>query len=160
MVGMFPAMDSIDQKICEILQRDGRASSASLAEAVGLSVSSANERVRRLESSGVIQEWRAALDPNRVGAGLCAFLLIDMAYEGEAAAAEALAVRPEIMELHHISGAHSYLAKVRVADMAAMQRLLTDVVKPLAAVTRTETFFALESVKETSAMLVAPGTAR
>jgi Lrp/AsnC family leucine-responsive transcriptional regulator len=152
----FLAMDEIDRKICEIVQREGRSSSAAIAEAVGVAVSTANERVRRLDAAGVISAWRGVLDPARVGAGLCAFMLIDMAYDGEAEAVEVLRARAEVQELHHISGAHSYLAKARVADMPAMQRFLRDVVKPLRSVQRTETIFALDTLKETTEVLVAP----
>lgn len=149
-------MDQTDRKICGVIQRDGRASSAEIAEATGVSVSTANERVRRLAAAGVIAAWRGVLDPVRVGAGLCGFMLIDMAYGGEAEATRVLSARPEVLELHHVSGAHSYLAKVRVADTRAMQRFLQNIVKPLAAVLRTETIFALETVKETTEVLIAP----
>ncbi len=151
-------MDEIDRKICEIIQRDGRKSSAEIADAVGVSVSTANERVRRLTASGAVAAWRAILDPAHVGMGLCGFILIDMSFEGEEEAKAVLSERPEIQELHHISGAHSYLAKIRVADTAAMQGFLQNVVKPLAAVERTETIFVLETVKETTEMAIAPSS--
>lgn len=149
-------MDQIDRMICEIVQRDGRTSSATIAEAVGLPVSTANDRLRRLDTNKVISSWRGILDPARVGAELCAFLLVDMTFDGEAVAVEALRSRREVLELHHISGAHSYLVKIRVADMAAVQRFLGEVVKPLSAVQRTETIFALETLKETTEILIAP----
>ncbi|MGO4263962.1 Lrp/AsnC family transcriptional regulator, partial [Lysobacter sp. TAB13] len=56
-------MDRIDRMICEIVQRDGRASSATIAEAVGLPVSTANDRLRRLDANKVISAWRGILDP-------------------------------------------------------------------------------------------------
>jgi len=152
----MPVMDNIDRKICGIIQRDGRKSSAEIAEVVGVSVSTANERVRRLASTGVITAWRGVLDPVQAGAGLCGFILLDMAYEGEAEAIEVLEQRQEIQELHHISGAHSYLAKIRVADTAALQDFLQTIVKPLAAVQRTETIFVLDTVKETTEVVIAP----
>lgn len=148
-------MDHVDRKICDHLQRDGRASSSDIAAAAGVPTSTAHDRVRRLTASGVISGWRAVLDPDRVGAGLACFVLIDMHYTGEEEAVAALAAQAEVQELHHISGAHSYLAKLRVPDMAAMQRFLSEVVKPLAAVARTETIFALHSIKETSEVCVA-----
>ena len=149
-------MDQIDRKIAKILQADSRTSSASIAEAVGVSVSTASERVRKLASTGVITEWRAVLDPVKAGAGLCSFVLIDMAYNGEEVAKYFLQARPEVQELHHISGSHSYLAKIRVADTSAMQRFLQDVVKPLSAVLRTESMIVLETAKETSEVLLDP----
>ncbi len=149
-------MDDIDRNICGIVQRDGRVSSAEIAEAVGVSVSTANERVRRLVSTGVVAAWRGVLDPVHVGAGLCGFMLLDMAFEGEEEAIDILKQQPEIQELHHISGAHSYLAKIRVADTAALQDFLQNIVKPLVAVQRTQTNLVLDTIKETTEMVIAP----
>ena len=147
-------MDVIDRKIAGIIQKDGRASSAEIADAVGVSVSTANERVRRLSSSGIIKEWRGVLDSIKVGAKLCALILVDMRYDGEDEAVKKLATFPEIQEIHHISGAHSYMVKVRVADTGALQRFLHDRVKKLPAVTSTESMIVLETMKETTEVLI------
>ena len=149
-------MDGIDRKICELVQADAKRPTASIAEAVGLPLSTAADRLKRLQASGAIRGWHAALDPALLGAGLCAFVLVDMAFDGEAEAAAALASAPEVQELHHISGPHSYLMKLRLADMPALQAFLADRVKPLPAVTRTETILALDTVKETAAIAIAP----
>ncbi|WP_372885196.1 Lrp/AsnC family transcriptional regulator [Shimia sp.] len=151
-------MDEIDRKICEILQGAGRASSAEIATKVGVSVSTAHERVRRMVAEGGILGWAARLDPERAGAGLCCFVLVDMAYDGEAEACAALAAHDEVMELHHISGAHSYMMKLRLRDTRALQDFLTEHVKPLAAVLRTESMISLEALKESAALRIrAPG---
>jgi Lrp/AsnC family leucine-responsive transcriptional regulator len=147
-------MDKVDLLICDAVQRDGRASSAAIAEAAGVPTSTANDRLRRLASNGAIRGWHAELDPERVGAGLACFVLIDMKYDGEEDAVDILCERPEVMELHHISGSHSYLMKLRVRDMNAVQTFLTKVVKPLKAVQSTESIFALKTHKESAEMLV------
>jgi len=148
-------MDKYDRNICRILQNDGRASSADIGKAVGVSTSTANDRIRRLASTDVIKGWHGQLDPEKVGAGLCAFILIDMAFNGEAEACQLIARRDEVMELHHISGAHSYLVKIRVKDSHALQRFLATVLKPIGAIQKTETIISLEAKKETGAVLVA-----
>ncbi len=145
-------MDAIDRKIATLLQADGRASNAEIAEHVGVSVSTAHERVRKMATSGEIKAWRAVLDPAAVGAGLCVFVLVDMQYEGEEDACAALVACPEVQELHHISGPHSYLMKLRLRDTPALQAFLQEVVKPLPAVMRTETLLSLSTLKETSAV--------
>jgi len=147
-------MDIIDRKIAALVQKNSRLSNAEIASAVGLSVSTANDRLRRLAANGVIRSWRAQLDPGTVGAGLCAFMFVDMHFEAESVAVQALAARPEVQELHHISGAHSYMMKVRVADTAALQRFMNEQVKPLAAVHRTESFIVLDTAKETTAVVI------
>ncbi|WP_158263453.1 Lrp/AsnC family transcriptional regulator [Aliiruegeria haliotis] len=142
-------MDATDRKICALLQANARTSSTEVAEAVGLSVSSANERIRRLAAQGVVQGWHAVLDRQAAGAALCAHVWLDMAFEGEAEACEVLVARPEVLELHHVVGAHSYLMKLRLPDTRALQSFLNDVVKPLRAVQRTESVIALSTLKET-----------
>lgn len=155
MFGIFLVMDHIDRKICAFVQADAKRSAAQLAEAVGLPLSTAADRLKRLHAAGAITGVHAALSPAALGVPVCAFVLIDMAQPGEAEAVATLAARPEVLELHHVSGAHSYLMKLRLADMGEMQRVLTEVIKPLAAVTSTETIFALDSVKDTAALPVA-----
>jgi Lrp/AsnC family leucine-responsive transcriptional regulator len=147
-------MDNIDRKISEILQLDGKLPLSELAAQTGVAVSTVNDRLRRLVSAGVIRGWRAILAPERVGAALCAFLWVDMEYEGEEAAVQALVQLDEVMELHHVSGPHSYLVKVRVRDVAHLQRFLAEQVKPLAAVTKTETILSMDTLKETSVVKI------
>lgn len=148
-------MDEVDRKISEIVQTDSRPSNAEIAAAVGVSVSTANERLRKLTASGHIAAWRAVLEPHGYGAGLCGFLLVDVDYEGEEAAIQALAGFKEVQEIHHVSGPHSYLLKIRIANMPAMQRFLQDRLKPLRGINRTETIFVLHTVKETTEIAIA-----
>lgn len=148
-------MDDIDRKICGLIQEDGRSTSAEIAERVGVSVSTAHDRVRRLVSNGTVLGFRAVLNSRAVGADFCCFLFIDMAYDGEQEAIESLSKHPAVLELHHISGPHSYLMKIRVPDAAAVQRFLQEVVKPLRAIQRTETLFSLDVAKETAVLNVA-----
>ncbi len=147
-------MDTIDKKILNIVQDDSRKSSAEIATAVGVSVSTANERVRKLTASGHIKAWQAVLSSEKVGSNLCAFLLLDMDYAGEAHACAALVKLDEVQELHHISGAHSYMMKIRVANTKALQRLISTKIKPLAGITGTQSMLVLSTEKETPKMLV------
>lgn len=147
-------IDETDRMICAILQGNARCSATEIAQRVGLSVSATNERIRRLSENGSLIGWHAALNPKLFDAALCAFVLIDMQYDGEAAAVAALKRHAEVQEIHHISGPHSYLVKLRLADTAALQRFLSEVIKPLAAVIRTESLIALDSPKETARLAV------
>ena len=147
-------MDDIDKKISNLIQKNGRLSSAEIAAAVGVSVSTANERVRRLTSTGIVQDWRAVLNPKNVGASLCALIMIDVNYEGEAETIKSLSSFKEIQEIHHISGAHSYLIKIRLTDTDALQKFLSEKIKPLKGVNSTESFIVFDTVKETTEVLI------
>ncbi|MBW4024587.1 MAG: Lrp/AsnC family transcriptional regulator [Proteobacteria bacterium] len=144
-------MDDIDRRIACLLQTDNRLSNAEIGAAVGLSVSAANERVCRLNSSGVIRGNHAVLDPERVDLPLCAFVFVDLApHPDETGFRAAIAARPEVQEVHQVAGPHCYLVKIRVSGTRALQSLLTHQIKSQPHVLRTETVMVLETVKESS----------
>ena len=145
-------MDETDRAILRLLQSDNRTSSASIGQEIGLSVSAVNERVRRLNATGAVRANRADIDPEMVGLGLCAFLLVDLDSRSDREddfVAGAIAL-PEVQEIHHITGRHNYLLKVRVADTAGLQALLSEKLKRLPGLLRTESTVVLQSFKETT----------
>ncbi|MES2257202.1 MAG: Lrp/AsnC family transcriptional regulator [Pseudomonadota bacterium] len=155
-------MDICDLQILHLIQTDNRRSAADLGHEIGLSVSAVSDRLRRLNASGTIRGNRAVVDPARVGMTVCAFIFVDLEPRAdEALFAAALRGFPEVQEAHHITGPHSWLLKVRVRDTAGLQRLLTEQVKMVPGVLRTETVIALDTAKETSelAFPVAPSGA-
>jgi Lrp/AsnC family leucine-responsive transcriptional regulator len=149
-------MDDIDRKIIEIIQTDGRVTNATLAAATGLSVSAANDRLRRLTERGVIAGWAARIDPDAVGLGLLAFLFVLIERtEHNAPFLAAVAAIPEVQEVHHVTGEWSYLLKVRVASTRALETLISERIKAIPGTARSLTFIALSSTKETAALPVA-----
>jgi len=148
-------MDSIDRKIISYVQRHGRDTYAEIGTAVGLSVSAVNERLKKLQVSGAIQGWQARIDPLALDLRLLAFqfVLIDKP-QNEKSFLAAVTAHAEIQECHHITGEWSYLLKLRVADTAALERLVGEVVKAQRGVVRTLTMIALSSAKESAALPV------
>ena len=148
-------MDNIDLILCQALQKNARLTSADLGEIANIPASTAHDRVRKLAANGFISEWRAILDPQKCDADFCAFLFLDMSQTGETEAVESLIQYDQIMELHHISGSHSYLAKIRTRDLRSFQDFLTDQIKPLGAIQSTLSTIVLKTEKESSALPLA-----
>jgi Lrp/AsnC family leucine-responsive transcriptional regulator len=63
-------IDRTDRRILEILQQEARKSHRALAKAIGLTVSSAWKRVKRLERDGFILGYRAVIAPSMLGADI------------------------------------------------------------------------------------------
>ncbi len=150
-------MDEIDRNITVALQLDGSAGLAELAKVAGLSVSATAERVKRLEERGVIRGWRADLDPVAAGCPLLVHILVTVAPgRDEAAFRKAMRRQEAVLECHAVTGAWTYLLKLRVADLAALDAFLAEELRPLPGVQRVETMLAYATVKETSILPVAP----
>jgi Lrp/AsnC family transcriptional regulator, leucine-responsive regulatory protein len=140
--------DPVDRKILHRLRGEGRTTHAQLAKETGLSAPAIGERIRKLEQAGVIQGYRAVLDPGLVGLGICAF--VNIAPQPRKPAqdlVDRLLRLPEIEELHAVAGNYAYVAKVRVATPAALDTFL-DRLFMLEGVERTETVMVLRTNAE------------
>ncbi|TDP46881.1 Lrp/AsnC family leucine-responsive transcriptional regulator [Zavarzinia compransoris] len=128
-----------------------------LGQAVGLSTSAVNERVRKLQARGVIRATVALADPLALGLGIAALITVTLAPGGDEAGFVAhVGGDDAVLECHHVTGAANYLLKVRVADVAALEALLTRL-KRTGTVARSETQLILSTVKETTALPVPRG---
>jgi Lrp/AsnC family leucine-responsive transcriptional regulator len=118
-------ISTTDAHILEVLQRDGRRPYADLGAQVGMSAPSAHERVKKLESRGVITGYAAIVDPRAIGYDILAFSWIIQA-PGTTSIdlTDMFAAIPEIEECHHITGEADYLIKVRARDTRDLERVL------------------------------------
>jgi Lrp/AsnC family leucine-responsive transcriptional regulator len=152
-------MDAHDLQILQLIQSDNRRSAAEIGQEVGLSVSAVSDRLRRLNASGAILANRAVVNPGNVGVALCAFIFVDLEPRAdERLFADSLRTFAQVQEAHHITGPHSWLLKVRVQDTASLQRFMSEQLKPIPGVLRTETMIGLSAAKETTelAFAIAP----
>ncbi|GAB2477290.1 Lrp/AsnC family transcriptional regulator [Jatrophihabitans fulvus] len=143
----MPALDDdIDRALVAALRADGRSTLKVLAERTGLSVSAVQARVRRLESSGVIRNYTAVVDPEALGLPLAALVAItplDPAQPDDAP--ERLAGLSEIEACHSVAGDDAYVLFVRVASPPALEQLIREIRRRANVSTRTtvvlQTFF-------------------
>ena len=118
-------MEDIDRQLLALLTADGRMSFTDLAKATGLSTSAVHQRVKRLESKGVISSYTAVLDYDQVGLPLTAFISIrpiDASQPDDSP--ERLRGINEIVSCWSVAGEESYILKVRVATPGDLEVLL------------------------------------
>lgn len=148
-------LDKIDRRILRLLQADGRLSTLKLAEAVHLSPTAVNERVKRLTRDQYILGYHARLNPELLGGGMVVFVEVVLdrttpdVFEAFKAAVKD---RPEIMECHMVAGGFDYLIKTRVAHMQAYRDFLGSVLLALPGVRETHTYAVMEEVKDSTAI--------
>jgi Lrp/AsnC family leucine-responsive transcriptional regulator len=143
-------IDEIDRQILNILQQNARTPNAEIARQVGMAPSAVLERIRKLETRGVIRGYEARIDPEALGLNLLAFVFVRSDDRSGTSTGEVLARIPEVQEVHHIAGEDCYLAKVRVRDAKTLGRLLRERFAGSGSVHSTRTTVVLESLRETS----------
>lgn len=144
-------MDAIDRTILRELKRDGRISNVQLAERVNLSPSACLRRVQELERTGVIRGYRVVTDPERMGRGFAAYVLVGLSSHTKAAQEgfeRAMAIAPEVIECHNVAGVFEYLLRVESADLADYKRFHTEVLGTRSHVNAITSYIVMGSPKD------------
>jgi Lrp/AsnC family transcriptional regulator, regulator for asnA, asnC and gidA len=141
------AIDDVSRGIIEQLQADGRRSYASIGAAVGLSEAAVRQRVQKLVDTGVMQIV-AVTDPMQIGFARQAMIAISVTGAVEAVA-DALAKIDEVDYIVVTAGSFDLMAEVVVEDDAHLLSLISDRIRSISGVVRTETFLYLKLVKQT-----------
>ena len=150
-VNIPQSLDDRDRLILALVQRDAKLPQAEIARRVGLSAASVNERLKKLENSGVIRRFAALVDAHAVGASITAFVEVFIEHPRlEPGFIDRVLKMDEVQECHHVTGEFSLLLKVRVTDMAALQKLLIEEINACEGVRQTRTVIALSTLKEES----------
>ena len=149
----MPSFDSIDRRILNELQSDGRISRSELASRVGLSISACHRRVRRLETEGVIDGYVALLDTETIGRDLDVFVEVSLVSQSEEwlrRFEEEVRECPEVMSCHLVAGDADYLLHLAVEDHRDFERIHNRHLSRLPGVARLRSNFAIRTVYQTT----------
>ncbi|OGU27945.1 MAG: AsnC family transcriptional regulator [Ignavibacteria bacterium GWA2_54_16] len=143
-------LDEIDNKILEIIQKEGRTRRNDLAERVGLSLPAVSERLRKLEEAGIIVGYFAKLNHHLLGRDITAFVLATIdSSKHYSSFVDHISAMEDILECHAITGEGTHLLKIRTANTASLEKLLAKI-QSWSGVIKTTTSIVLSSPKETT----------
>jgi Lrp/AsnC family transcriptional regulator, leucine-responsive regulatory protein len=152
-------LDKTDRKILQALQNNGRITNQELADLVSLSPSPCLRRVKQLEDAGVISRYVALIDPPAIGLGLLAYVNVKLekrpATKGKFAFEEfreEVLLWPEVVACYSMTGDLDYLMRVQVEDLDAFSAFVMNRLLKHPAVLDVRSSFALERIKETTAL--------
>ncbi len=151
--------DQTDQKILTILQQDGRITNAKLAKEIGISPPAMLERVRRLESSGVIDRYVALLDREKAGFGLLAIIIVKLSLHQISSLQkikENLTELEEVLECFQLTGDVDFLLKVAIKDMNAYTGFVNNKLSGIPGIQNIKTSFVLDVVKCNTQLTLTP----
>jgi DNA-binding Lrp family transcriptional regulator len=114
-VSMMTDLDAVDARILNALDDDPQATTAALAQRLGLARNTVQAHRRRLESECLAAPSRR-LDPARLGYRLLAFVTLEISQGDLDETVEALQNIPEILELHATTGDGDLIARVAAYD--------------------------------------------
>lgn len=150
-------LDKIDRKILEILQSNAKITNAQLSKDIGLSPAPTLERVKKLETSGIISSYHAKLDTDKVGLGVQTFVQVSLRGHNkkniEIFLNEINGI-PEVIECHHITGSGDFILKIISSDIQAYQKLMLEKVSEIDVVDGLQSMIILSTFKDSKVMPV------
>ncbi|WP_410670727.1 Lrp/AsnC family transcriptional regulator [Amycolatopsis sp. cmx-4-68] len=123
---MTESLDATDWAILVELQRDARLPLTELGRRVNLSASAATERLRRLETAGVITGYRAEVDLGKVGYPVLAVVRLKYPGSRHEPLHKLLGERSEILECLRTTGDDCYTLKIAAASMAHLEHTMDE----------------------------------
>ena len=142
-------MDDFDRAILNVLQEDGLTPFSDLGDKVGLSPSACHKRVSELRRSGVVTQYVALVDEQRVGLETSVFVHATLKNQQQSTLKEfeeAVLRHSEIMECFLMAGLSDYILRILCRDGADYERIHAEILTRLPGVDRVVSNFAIRKV--------------
>jgi Lrp/AsnC family leucine-responsive transcriptional regulator len=150
-------MDAIDKKLLGLLQEDTKKTTKELSLILNLSVTAVYERIKKLEREGIIRNYVALLNRNKIEKAFVVFCHIKLiqhtkdvihTFENEVVRLD------EVSECFHVSGDYDYILKVSVKDMDEYREFMVTKLTGLQHIGSTHSSFMIGEVKNTTAFVL------
>lgn len=136
-------MDDLDGKLIDLFSTEPRIGVLEASRRLGVARGTVQARLDKLAAGGVVTGWGPSVDPAAMGFPVTGFLTLEIRQgSGHEQVAEHLAIIPEVLEAHTITGAGDMWCRVVAASNTDLQRVI-DLVLGDPAIVRSTTVIAL-----------------
>jgi len=153
---MRAKLDDKDLAILHFVQRDCKLPSREIARRIGSPITTIFAKIKRMEEQGIIKDYKAILDPQKLDCSTTAFVLASVSYGvknnekqlSQRDIAKEIAKFPEVQEVHIITGDWDLLIKLKGKDVDTVGKIVIDKLRLVKGVEKTLTCMVFETCKE------------
>ncbi len=121
-------IDSLNNRILQCLQEDARQSNTAIAKQVGVSSPAVGERIRKMEDAGILQGYKAIVNPEAMGYQLKAIITI-RAFMGKLKPfIENVKKWEEVINCYRITGNENIVMEVVLRNQKHLEQLIDRVI--------------------------------
>lgn len=149
-------VDKFDLRILAVLRRNARATLQEVSEEVGLSSTPCWNRIKRMETDGVIQRYTVKVDQAALGYADTVIVQLTLDSHTDRMIAEfgaALESIPEVLEAYLVSGDYDYIVRIAVRDTRDYERLLRERLYEIPGIRHSKSSFVLRTLKQSDVPL-------
>lgn len=154
---MKSKLDKKDLDILNLLQKNCRSTAREIAQNIDSPVTTVFAKIKRMEALGIIKDYKAILDAQKLDRGTMAFILASFSYGRKQEAllsqrkiAMEISKFPEVQEVHIVTGDWDILIKVKKEDVGAIGKFVIDKLRMVEGIEKTLTCMVFETAKETT----------
>jgi len=141
-----PKIDDLDKNIINQLVVDARVSYAELAKKFSVSPATIHVRVEKMKASGIITGTKLAVEPKKLGYGVCCFIGITLKSAGDySEVIEQLNDIEEVVEAYYTTGQYSVFIKIFCHSIEELHWLLVDKIQTIRQISATDTLISLQN---------------
>jgi DNA-binding Lrp family transcriptional regulator len=140
------ALDPIDRRLIELLRDNARLPLASLAKILGVSRGTVQNRIDRLRAAGVLLGFTIRLGADAEAGVIRAVTTLELRSGEVKAVVGTLKRNPEVSRIYSTNGRWDLVVELRAADLAALDRVLTEI-RAIRAIAQSETNILLAELK-------------
>ena len=137
--------DNLDKRLISLLRNDGRASLSKLAEKLSVSRGTVQNRLDKLQASGILLGFTVRVHEESTLNTVRAFMMIEVVGKSTSQVIRELRGVPELITLHTTNGAWDLVAEIQASSLADFDRVLREV-RVIEGVLNSETSILLSSV--------------
>ncbi|HZK01400.1 MAG TPA: Lrp/AsnC family transcriptional regulator, partial [Anaerovoracaceae bacterium] len=143
----------IDIQILRQLKQNARISASEIGDNVNMSVSAVIERIKKMESSGIIKQYTLILDSKLINKDVSAFISISIDHpKYNENFISSILKHNQIVECHYITGDSDFLLKAVIDSTGSLEKVINDI-KSIPGVSMTRTLVVLSTVKNEHTIL-------
>ena len=140
-------VDAMNRRILNLLQLDGKTTTAEIARRLRRSESSIRERIRRMEAKGIIRGYFACVDKRALGYRSEAFVFCNIDPQNQSALLDKFLQMKQIVGIFHVSGAKRFLFKLAARNNQELRAFIHRTLIPMG-ITDVETHIVMDTTEK------------
>lgn len=141
-------LDELDQKIVRLLIQNARMSYSEIGQLVGISRVAVRMRIQALEKRGVIEEYTAVINPQKISGAVSCYFEIETSPAAFAQVTDILSGDETITQIYRVTGQNKLHVHAVAASGEEMEQLIREVVDPLPGVVSSSCHIILSRIKD------------
>ena len=149
-------LDEKDLAILRLLQNNARITVKEVADQIHLSTTPVHERIKRLESTGVIKQYATLIDGTKVKKGLMVICYVSLNQHSKKTGGQFIKLineLPEVVECYSISGEFDFMLKIVTEDMNSYYHFHVNKLSQAENIGQVQSVFIMGVVKQTHVMV-------